>query len=133
MTTAEWSVLRKRIGRQDTKDEMFEWFMPLDDKVGKVAWRKWAESLDAKYVGGKEPGVAWNFPLIPRMRRALALAEAQFHGDQKNALLGRVVRDLRSYRDTGYSVMSPDKPSSKRFYEENPGLATAKTRKKPAP
>lgn len=116
-----WAALRKRIGRPDTRDIMIEWFMPLDDKLGKRAWRVWAEPLGARYVDGKEPGVAWDFPLVSRMQRALANAEAEYERDMNNVLLYRVVRDLRSYRDTGCSTFSPDKP--KRSERAAVGLA----------
>ena len=53
------------------------------------------------------------------MKRALAFAEAEFSADrlkrrQKNLLLARVIADLHSYRETGYSSMSPEKPEPKK-------------------
>ena len=128
-----WSALLKRLAHPDKKDPHHEWFMALDDRVGKLAWCKWAESLDAKYVATKgQEGVAWDFPVVPRMRRALALTEAQLHGDPKNLLLARVVADLRSYRETGYSSMSSEKPEPKKKRLAAKGRA-ALARKKPTP
>jgi len=113
-----WAALLKRLGHPDKKDPHHEWFMALDDRVGKLAWCAWAEPLDARYVATKgAEGVAWDFPVVPRMKRALALAEAEFSADQlkrrqENLLLARVVADLRSYRDTGYSLKSVEKPGA---------------------
>jgi hypothetical protein len=137
-----WPALLKRLGRSDKKDPYNEWFMPLEDKWGRLAWSKWAEPLDGRYVGTKgQEGVAWNFPIVPRMRRALALAEAQLKDDPKNPLLGRVARDLRSYREHGCSSTSPDHPKRKALGldDERPKKRLAAkgraalARKKPAP
>jgi hypothetical protein len=106
-----WAALRKRLGRPDAPDATHEWFMPLEDRAGIVAWRTWASAVHAAYVPEtKETGVAWEFPVLAAMKKSLERAESLFRHEPRNALLGRVVRDLRSYRDHGCSSMSPDHP-----------------------
>lgn len=109
----EWATLRRRFGRPDKMTDLEEWFMPLDDSAGIAAWRKWAKSLGGRFDGTRgQEGVAWDFPVVASMKAALSLAEAQLHGyaPEDNPTLARVVADLRSCRDTGYSSKSPEKP-----------------------
>lgn len=115
--TEEWAAMKKRLKAQglgrasDVRDPNHEWFMPLDGGPRARAWRKWADAIGCRYDDsvGRE-GVAWDFPVTPRMNVALKLAEEFLADKPKGSGLKLVIEDLRSYRDTGYSSRSPEKP-----------------------
>lgn len=116
--TRSWSAMKRRLkalGTSDVRDPVNEWFMPLDRGPHRAAWREVCGKLhgDCVYVGTRgNEGVAWDFPVIPRMKLALKHAEAVSVEKPDDPGLKIVIDDLRSYRDTGYSARSPEKPKS---------------------
>lgn len=107
-----WSDLLGRLTNGDAPDELVEWATPVYDVDGIAAWAAYADELGVR-ASSDDDGVfvvAWDFPIIPRMKKALArLEKKKPKSALEKRLLRRLIEDLRSYRDTGYSSRSAAK------------------------
>jgi len=109
---APWSKLRVRLESPDRSDPTREWTMPIyaDDLEAQRAWSEYASKLKVRY-DAEDPNalvVAFDFPLITNMKRALSMAETlrKKMRPAYRTLIDRVITDLVSYRDTGRSHMA---------------------------
>ena len=112
-----WSALQKRIRGPEAESE---WCMPLaeiGDDEAIVAWVLFASRVGVRVqicdLNEDELEVVWDTPIVENMQQSLAMAEQlnlKEMGKVARRRLGRVIRDLQTYRDIGCSSRSPKHP-----------------------